>query len=152
MYYLIESKFPDGYIPNDIVYYIDSRTPKMTVRNTSENVDISNDPLQAELEVDKSAPKFASPGGTLRFTVSKVTNQCMYEMNEFTLTDILPEHVKLSVLNTGTFKNPRNHVVSYSIWFKTNYDSEWRAWKTGIQSNEAQELKVADMGLGEDDM
>lgn len=151
MYYLIESKFPDGYIPNDIVYYIDSRTPKMTVRNTSENVDISNDPLQAELEVDKSAPKFASPGGTLRFTVSKVTNQCMYEMNEFTLTDILPEHVKLSVLNTGTFKNPRNHVVSYSIWFKTNYDSEWRAWKTGIQSNEAQELKVADMGLGEDE-
>ena len=151
MYYLIESKFPDGYIPNDIVYYIDSRTPKMTVRNTSENVDISNDPLQAELEVDKSAPKFASPGGTLRFTVSKVMNQCMYEMNEFTLTDILPEHVKLSVLNTGTFKNPRNHVVSYSIWFKTNYDSEWRAWKTGIQSNEAQELKVADMGLGEDE-
>lgn len=151
MYYLIESKFPDGYIPNDIVYYIDSRTPKMTVRNTSENVDISNDPLQAELEVDKSAPKFASPGGTLRFTVSKVTNQCMYEMNEFTLTDILPEHVKLSVLNTGTFKNPRSHVVSYSIWFKTNYDSEWRAWKTGIQSNEAQELKVADMGLGEDE-
>jgi hypothetical protein len=151
MYYLIESKFLDGYIPNDIVYYIDSRTPKMTVRNTSENVDISNDPLQAELEVDKSAPKFASPGGTLRFTVSKVTNQCMYEMNEFTLTDILPEHVKLSVLNTGTFKNPRNHVVSYSIWFKTNYDSEWRAWKTGIQSNEAQELKVADMGLGEDE-
>ena len=151
MYYLIESKFPDGYIPNDIVYYIDSRTPKMTVRNTSENIDISNDPLQAELEVDKSAPKFASPGGTLRFTVSKVTNQCMYEMNEFTLTDILPEHVKLSVLNTGTFKNPRSHVVSYSIWFKTNYDSEWRAWKTGIQSNEAQELKVADMGLGEDE-
>lgn len=151
MYYLIESKFPDGYIPNDIVYYIDSRTPKMTVRNTSENVDISNDPLQAELEVDKSAPKFASPGGTLRFTVSKVTNQCMYEMNEFTLTDILPEHVKLSVLNTGTFKNPRSHVVSYSIWFKTNYDSEWRAWRTGIQSNEAQELKVADMGLGEDE-
>lgn len=151
MYYLIESKFPDGYIPNNIVYYIDSRTPKMTVRNTSENVDISNDPLQAELEVDKSAPKFASPGGTLRFTVSKVTNQCMYEMNEFTLTDILPEHVKLSVLNTGTFKNPRSHVVSYSIWFKTNYDSEWRAWKTGIQSNEAQELKVADMGLGEDE-
>lgn len=151
MYYLIESKFPDGYIPNDIVYYIDSRTPKMTVRNTSENVDISNDPLQAELEVDKSAPKFASPGGTLRFTVSKVTNQCMYEMDEFTLTDILPEHVKLSVLNTGTFKNPRSHVVSYSIWFKTNYDSEWRAWKTGIQSNEAQELKVADMGLGEDE-
>lgn len=151
MYYLIESKFPDGYIPNDIVYYIDSRTPKMTVRNTSENIDISNDPLQAELEVDKSAPKFASPGGTLRFTVSKVTNHCMYEMNEFTLTDILPEHVKLSVLNTGTFKNPRNHVVSYSIWFKTNYDSEWRAWKTGIQSNEAQELKVADMGLGEDE-
>lgn len=151
MYYLIESKFPDGYIPNDIVYYIDSRTPEMTVRNTSENVDISNDPLQAELEVDKSAPKFASPGGTLRFTVSKVTNQCMYEMNEFTLTDILPEHVKLSVLNTGTFKNPRSHVVSYSIWFKTNYDSEWRAWKTGIQSNEAQELKVADMGLGEDE-
>ena len=151
MYYLIESKFPDGYIPNDIVYYIDSRTPKMMVRNTSENVDISNDPLQAELEVDKSAPKFASPGGTLRFTVSKVTNQCMYEMDEFTLTDILPEHVKLSVLNTGTFKNPRSHVVSYSIWFKTNYDSEWRAWKTGIQSNEAQELKVADMGLGEDE-
>lgn len=151
MYYLIESKFPDGYIPNDIVYYIDSRTPKMTVRNTSENVDISNDPLQAELEVDKSAPKFASPGGTLRFTVSKVTNQCMYEMDEFTLTDILPEHVKLSVLNTGTFKNPRSHVVSYSIWFKTNYDSEWRAWKTGIQSNEAQELKVADMWLGEDE-
>lgn len=151
MYYLIEYKFPDGYIPNDIVYYIDSRTPKMTVRNTSENVDISNDPLQAELEVDKSAPKFASPGGTLRFTVSKVTNQCMYEMDEFTLTDILPEHVKLSVLNTGTFKNPRSHVVSYSIWFKTNYDSEWRAWKTGIQSNEAQELKVADMGLGEDE-
>lgn len=151
MYYLIESKFPDGYIPNDIVYYIDSRTPKMTVRNTSENVDISNDPLQAELEVDKSAPKFASPGGTLRFTVSKVTNQCMYEMDEFTLTDILPEHVKLSVLNTGTFKNPRSYVVSYSIWFKTNYDSEWRAWKTGIQSNEAQELKVADMGLGEDE-
>lgn len=151
MYYLIESKFPDGYIPNDIVYYIDSRTPKMTVRNTSENVDISNDPLQAELEVDKSAPKFASPGGTLRFTVSKVTNQCMYEMDEFTLTDILPEHVKLSVLNTGTFKNPRSHVVSYSIWFKTNYDSEWRAWRTGIQSNEAQELKVADMGLGEDE-
>ena len=151
MYYLIESKFPDGYIPNDIVYYIDSRTPKMTIRNTSENVDISNDPLQAELEVDKSAPKFASPGGTLRFTVSKVTNQCMYEMDEFTLTDILPEHVKLSVLNTGTFKNPRSHVVSYSIWFKTNYDSEWRAWRTGIQSNEAQELKVADMGLGEDE-
>lgn len=151
MYYLIESKFPDGYIPNDIVYYIDSRTPKMTVRNTSENVDISNDPLQAELEVDKSAPKFASPGGTLRFTVSKVTNQCMYEMDEFTLTDILPEHVKLSVMNTGTFKNPRSHVVSYSIWFKTNYDSEWRAWRTGIQSNEAQELKVADMGLGEDE-
>lgn len=151
MYYLIESKFPDGYIPNDIVYYIDSRTPKMTVRNTSENVDISNDPLQAELEVDKSAPKFASPGGTLRFTVNKVTNQCMYEIDEFTLTDILPEHVKLSVLNTGTFKNPRSHVVSYSIWFKTNYDSEWRAWRTGIQSNEAQELKVADMGLGEDE-
>lgn len=151
MYYLIESKFPDGYIPNDIVYYIDSRTPKMTVRNTSENVDISNDPLQAELEVDKSAPKFASPGGTFRYTIQKVTNQCVYEMDEFTLTDILPEHVKLSVLNTGTFKNPRSHVVSYSIWFKTNYDSEWRAWKTGIQSNEAQELKVADMGLGEDE-
>ena len=151
MYYLIESKFPDGYIPNDMVYYIDSKTPKMTIRKTSENVDISNDPLLAELEVDKSAPEYASPGGTFRYTIQKVTNQCVYEMDEFTLTDVLPEHVKLSSLYTGTFKNPRNHAVTYSIWFKTNFDSEWRAWKTAIQSNEAQELKVADMGLGEDE-
>lgn len=28
MYYLIESKFPDGYIPNDIVYYIDKEDTK----------------------------------------------------------------------------------------------------------------------------
>lgn len=151
MYYLIESKFPDGYIPNDMVYYIDSKTPKMTIRKTSENVDISNDPLLAELEVDKSAPEYASPGGTFRYTIHKVTNQCIYEMDEFTLTDVLPEHVKLSSLYTGTFKNSRNHAVTYSIWFKTNFDSEWRAWNTAIQSNEAQELKVADMGLGEDE-
>lgn len=44
----------------------------MTIRKTSENVDISNDPLLAELEVDKSAPEYASPGGTFRYTIQKL--------------------------------------------------------------------------------
>ena len=149
MYYLVESRFPAGYVTNGKVYYIDSKTPEMTIQMIEENVNISNEPLIAKLDVDKNGQEYASPGGLLRYTVYTVTNQCKYSMDNFTLTDTLPEHVKLGMIYTGSFKDPTSKVINYSIWYKTNMNSQWRAWRLDLESNDARILYVDELGLQE---
>ena len=71
-------------------------------------------------------------------------------MNEFALTDTLPDKVELVELNTGTFDGLKDSTV-YSIWYKTNQNSEFRLWKETIPANTNVKLAVSDLNLASEE-
>ena len=98
------------------------------------------------MEVQKPTITDTKPGKTYRYTIDKVRNTGNCIVNEFTLTDTLPDKVELVELNTGTFDGLKDSAV-HSIWYKTNQNSEFRLWKDAIPAGVNTKLAVSDLGL-----
>ena len=98
--------------------------------------------------MEKYAPEQTKENETLRFAIEKVRNAGNCTVDNFTLTDRLPAQVKLTELQTGTFEGMKT-TGSYSIWYQTNQNREYRLWRNDIQADTNTHLTVSDLNLAE---
>lgn len=147
-YYLREKKAPSGYLPDTELHefsfeYVDGITPQVFFE-----LKIDNQPNDVNLEVEKSTIELTQEKEIYKYTIDKVRNSGNCRVDNFTLTDELPEEVTLQTLYTGTFEGIYQS-ENYSLWYSTNLHPEYRLWKDELSVNDFERLSVSDLHLQE---
>lgn len=145
-YYVKEISAPAGYLVNEEAQKFEFSYAGDAEEVVKLELGITDQPNDVRMEVQKSTITDTKPGKTYRYTIDKVRNTGNCIVNEFTLTDTLPDKVELVELNTGTFDGLKDSAV-HSIWYKTNQNSEFRLWKDAIPAGVNTKLAVSDLGL-----
>ena len=82
-----------------------------------QKVVFENTPVDIKVNVDKDSDKEEVQGNEiLTYTIDKIKNLSNVPLDNFTLTDDLPDEVRLQKLQTGTY----NEDLKYSIYYNTN--------------------------------
>ena len=82
-----------------------------------QKVTFKNTPVDIEVNVDKDSDKEEVQGNEiLTYTIDNIKNLSNVPLDNFTLTDDLPDEVRLQKLQTGTY----NEDLKYSIYYNTN--------------------------------
>ena len=82
-----------------------------------QKVTFKNTPVDIEVNVDKDSDKGEVQGNEiLTYTIDNIKNLSNVPLDNFTLTDDLPDEVRLQKLQTGTY----NEDLKYSIYYNTN--------------------------------
>ena len=82
-----------------------------------QKVVFENTPVDIEVNVDKDSDKEEVQGNEiLTYTIDNIKNLSNVPLDNFTLTDDLPDEVRLQKLQTGTY----NEDLKYSIYYNTN--------------------------------
>ena len=122
-YRLVEKIAPAGYGYAEDIWFEILDTEKI---QTVEMFD-SKQRIDVEKSTDSQSVK---PGQEFLYTIDVVKNCTDESLNEFTLTDQLPKHVRLKNLSTGTY----NQELSYEVQYKTNLNNEWILWKDDLKT------------------
>ena len=147
-YAVQEISAPEGYVKSEQKQQFDFAYAGDGTETVQVSLSIENQPNDVEIEVEKSAPEQAKENETIRYTVEKVRNAGNCTVDNFTLTDRLPAQVILSELWTGTFDGQKD-VDSYSIWYQTNQNGEYRLWRSDIRSDINTHLTVSGLNLAD---
>ena len=82
-----------------------------------QKVVFENTPVDIEVNVDKDSDKEEVQGNEiLTYTIDNIKNLSNVPLDNFTLTDDLPDEVRLQKLQTGTY----NEDLKYSVYYSTN--------------------------------
>ena len=82
-----------------------------------QKVVFENTPVDIKVNVDKDSDKGEVQGNEiLTYTIDNIKNLSNVPLDNFTLTDDLPDEVRLQKLQTGTY----NEDLKYSIYYNTN--------------------------------
>ena len=82
-----------------------------------QKVVFENTPVDIKVNVDKDSDKEEVQGNEiLTYTIDNIKNLSNVPLDNFTLTDDLPDEVRLLKLQTGTY----NEDLKYSIYYNTN--------------------------------
>lgn len=82
-----------------------------------QKVVFENTPVDIKVNVDKDSDKEEVQGNEiLTYTIDNIKNVSNVPLDNFTLTDDLPDEVRLQKLQTGTY----NEDLKYSIYYNTN--------------------------------
>lgn len=82
-----------------------------------QKVTFKNTPVDIKVNVDKDSDKGEVQGNEiLTYTIDNIKNLSNVPLDNFTLTDDLPDEVRLQKLQTGTY----NEDLKYSIYYNTN--------------------------------
>ena len=82
-----------------------------------QKVVFENTPVDIKVNVDKDSDKEEVQGNEiLTYTIDNIKNLSNVPLDNFTLTDDLPDEVRLQKLQTGTY----NEDLKYSIYYNTN--------------------------------
>lgn len=112
------------------------------------SLQIKDQPDDVRIEVEKSAPEIVKEQESFWYVIEKVRNAGSCTVDNFTLTDMLPEQVILTELRTGAFTGQKD-ADSYSIWYQTNQNETYRLWKDQIPADTEKRLLTAELGLEE---
>ena len=147
-YYVKELQGPVGYdLAEGNTVHVDASydEEKEEIKETAR---FENIPIDIRPEVEKTAPRTAGAGEVYSYTIEKVRNTGNGRAEAFTLTDTLPEQVRLVYLDTGTFQGFAGEAV-YSIWYQTSKSQKYRLWMDQVPAGENRRLAVADLKLEE---
>ena len=145
-YAVQEISAPEGYLNSEQKQEFDFEYAGDDTETVQMNMTIENQPNDVQIEVEKSAPEQAKENETLRYTIEKVRIDGNCTVDNFTLTDRLPSQVKLIELWTGTFDGLKD-ADSYSIWYQTNQNGNYRLWRSDIRADINTYLAVSDLNL-----
>lgn len=82
-----------------------------------QKVVFENTPVDIKVNVDKDSDKEEVQGNEiLTYTIDNIKNLSNVPLDNFTLTDDLPDEVRLQKLQTGTY----NEDLKYSVYYSTN--------------------------------
>ncbi len=110
---ITEVEAPDYYLKGKNTTFIvegkyDGDNKKVTVENT---------PVDIEVTVDKNVDKEEAQGNEIvTYDIDNIQNLSNVKLDDFTLTDNLPEEVRIQKLQTGTY----NEDLKYRITYDTN--------------------------------
>ena len=147
-YAVQEISAPEGYLKSEQKQEFNFAYAGDDTGTVQISLSIENQPNDVQIEVEKYAPEQTKENETLRFAIEKVRNAGNCTVDNFTLTDRLPAQVKLTELQTGTFEGMKT-TGSYSIWYQTNQNREYRLWRNDIQADTNTHLTVSDLNLAE---
>lgn len=147
-YAVQEISAPEGYLKSEQKQEFNFTYAGDDTGTVQISLSIENQPNDVQIEVEKYAPEQTKENETLRFAIEKVRNAGNCTVDNFTLTDRLPAQVKLTELQTGTFEGMKT-TGSYSIWYQTNQNGEYRLWRNDIQAATNTHLTVSDLNLAE---
>ena len=147
-YAVQEISAPEGYLVSDERHTFTFEYAGDEKETVQINLAIENQPNDVRIEVDKSAPEQAKEDEIIRYTIEKVRNAGNCTVDNFTLTDRLPSQVKLTELRTGTFDGLKD-ADSYSIWYQTNQNGNYRLWRSDIRTDVNTHLAVSDLNLAD---
>ena len=147
-YAVQEISAPEGYLKSEQKQEFNFAYAGDDTGTVQISLSIENQPNDVQIEVEKYAPEQTKENETLRFAIDKVRNAGNCTVDNFTLTDRLPAQVKLTELQTGTFDGLKD-ADSYSIWYQTNQNGEYRLWRNDIQAATNTHLTVSDLNLAE---
>lgn len=151
-YILSEKEAPDGYgYAEDILFKLvqEKKDEKLTEtaglylmkddiwRRGEEDTLVMYDERDA-LEIEKSTIRMTQRGDTYRYTVEKLKNLTGETLEQFTMTDHLPEGIYLTELWTGTYSEN----LLYDAEYMTNRSGDWISWKSGLSTEENHHLQI----------
>ena len=149
-YALQEISAPEGYrVSEERPEFIFEKEEGESEEVTEVRLAIKDQPNDVKIETEKSAPEKAKENEIIRYTVEKVRNAGNCTVEEFTLTDTLPAQVTLTELWTGTFEGLKAADHTYSLWYQTNQNGEYRLWRETVSADMNLHLLTADLNLKE---
>ena len=147
-YYVKEIKAPNGYLLNEETFEIEVPIENYTEAIKHYSISVTNEPdPDVSIEVDKVAPDTAVAGENMDFTIVKVANHAYLPVDDFTMTDNLPDQTKLVELRTGVY----SHELTYSVYYTTNKRNTKQLWRSGLSTTVDNILSVSELGLSGDE-
>lgn len=152
VYLLSEQSAPDGYgYAEDILFKLRQEenedglteitglySADGTLWNrTAEDVLVMYDEKEA-LKIEKSTIKMTQQRDTYRYTVDELKNLTGESLDDFTMTDHLPEELYLTELWTGTY----NEELLYDAEYMTNKSDGWISWESDLSTGENHHLTI----------
>ena len=104
---------------------------------TSEDVLVMYDEKEA-LKIEKSTIKMTQQKDTYQYTVDELKNLTGESLDDFTMTDHLPEELYLTELWTGTY----NEDLLYDAEYMTNKSGGWISWESALSTEENHHLTI----------
>lgn len=108
-------------------------------QRTEDDVLVMYDDKEA-VDIEKSTISMTQHGDTYQYTVDKLKNESVKSMEQFTMTDYLPEGIYLTELWTGTY----NEDLVYDVEYQTGRNQEWSLLKGGLSTKENHHLTMAE--------
>lgn len=90
------------------------------------------------LKIEKSTIRMTQRGDAYRYTVDELKNLTGETLEEFTMTDVLPEGLYLTKLWTGTY----NESLLYDAEYMTNKSGDWISWEKGLSTEQNRSLEI----------
>ncbi len=138
-YVIREKETPDGYLKAEDLFF--------TVADTGEvrQILLEERAAQIRLVIDKEAEEQVRAGELFSCRIAELKNDSNTSLEDFSVTDRLPDQARLKKLRTGTF----NESLTYSIYYRTGDGAQWLPLAEGIDSRESRILELDGIGLGE---
>lgn len=92
------------------------------------------------VDIEESTIQMTQQGDTYRYTIEELSNLTGENLDEFTMTDYLPEEVYLTEFWTGTY----NESLLYDVEYMTNRSDDWISWERGLSTEENHHLLIPD--------
>lgn len=152
VYLLAERSAPDGYgYAEDILFKLEQEKTEDTLTETTglyspdgtvwnrvpEDILVMYDEKEA-LKIEKSTIKMTQRKDTYQYTVDELKNLTGESLEEFTMTDHLPEELYLTELWTGTY----NESLLYEVEYMTNKSGGWISWERDLSTEENHHLRI----------
>ena len=133
-----------------VYYLLNENSYEFEIVNDGETVEktIENEPVDIEVEVEKSGTVEIKPGDKVDYTFSNVANNSNVYLEDFKWIDYIPtDYIRLETMTTGTW----NQDLTYDVYYKTNKSEEYILFQEDLSTKEEYNLDFTTLKLAEDE-
>ena len=149
--WLYKGKYYAKELDSGSVYYLlNENTYEFEIVNHEEIVkqEIENEPVEIEVDVDKTGTTEIKPGDAVDYTFTNVANNSNIYLEDFKWYDYIPtDYIRLETMTTGTW----NQDLTYDVYYKTNKSEDYILFKEDLSTQENYNLDFTTLQLGEDE-
>ena len=133
-----------------VYYLLNENSYEFEIVNDGETVEktIENEPVDIEVEVEKSGTVEIKPGDKVDYTFSNVANNSNVYLEDFKWIDYIPtDYIRLETMTTGIW----NQDLTYDVYYKTNKSEEYILFQEDLSTKEEYNLDFTTLKLAEDE-
>ena len=140
-YIVKETKAPADYI-------LDGKEYTLEVKDgTTKTLNITNKSVNTNVTIEKTGVTEAQCLDVIRYDFNNIRNNSNVALDNFTWHDSLPIETKLQKVFTGTWSQN----LTYSVKYKTNFESTYRLIANNLFTNQVYELDFTNVPLQRDE-